>query len=560
MNIFEDTNPRQLKELVGQIHSREAALPDFQRDFVWDPSATQELISSIAASYPAGSLLRIRDKGNLFACREFAGAPPLHGAQPTFLVLDGQQRLTSLYQAFYGVGDHQYFIKVRDLIGGADFEDCIVHFRINSRIAHQFNDFAVQSKDLIMPLSVLKSGYGGFLDWMLKVAEAADSDKERLRIQKDLQAIGEQWIKPIDGYTFPVVTLVDSTSAAAVCTIFETLNRTGVKLSVFELLTARFWPQNIKLRDLWEKTKKDYPIIADFGVDPYYLLQIVSLVSRAAPSCKRSDVLDLKPSALTGWWDRAVAALAKSLEILREDCGVLIPNWLPYDTLLIPLAGVLARTGTLKGPQAAAARQKLAQWFWCSTFGQVYDNAANSQAAVDLTELLGWIAEGAAPRSIANFSFDPEILKNITPRQRAQYRAAMCLIVSLGSRDFHSAAKLSGSLIQQNGVDDHHVFPQAWLKKEGISGPVVDSILNRTLIDSSTNKSINDRPPSKYMKEVRASIGEKKFAELLKSHLLPHDPDGALLKDKFEEFTAWRKDAIWNEIKAHTGVQDKQQI
>jgi uncharacterized protein with ParB-like and HNH nuclease domain len=110
MSLFEDTNPRDLKELLGQIHAREAALPDFQRDFVWDPHMIQELIVSIANNYPAGSLLRIRNTHNLFACREVQGASPLDGNKPTFLVLDGQQRLTSLYQAFYGLGEHRYYL------------------------------------------------------------------------------------------------------------------------------------------------------------------------------------------------------------------------------------------------------------------------------------------------------------------------------------------------------------------------------------------------------------------------------------------------------------------
>src|SRR5713226_1439380 len=127
MSLFEDTNPRELKELLLQIHSREAALPDFQRDFVWDPSATQELIVSIASNYPAGSLLRIRNTRNLFPCREFQGAPPLNGQQTTYLVLDGQQRLTSLYQAFYGVGEHRYFLNLRRLLEGDDFEECAFH-------------------------------------------------------------------------------------------------------------------------------------------------------------------------------------------------------------------------------------------------------------------------------------------------------------------------------------------------------------------------------------------------------------------------------------------------
>src|ERR1700761_5107880 len=103
-NLFEDTPTKELSWLLKQIQEREVALPDFQRDFVWEPGATQELIVSIANNYPAGSILRVRDAQRAFAAREFEGAPPLNGAIHTFLVLDGQQRLTSLYQAFYGVG------------------------------------------------------------------------------------------------------------------------------------------------------------------------------------------------------------------------------------------------------------------------------------------------------------------------------------------------------------------------------------------------------------------------------------------------------------------------
>ena len=135
MSLFEDTNPRALKDLLSEINSRTTVLPDFQRDFVWDPAATQELIVSIANNYPAGSLLRVRDKKRVFAAREFEGAPKLNGYTHTFLVLDGQQRLTSLYQAFFGVGEHQYFLELKKLLDGGDFDEAIFHLRSNSKRA-----------------------------------------------------------------------------------------------------------------------------------------------------------------------------------------------------------------------------------------------------------------------------------------------------------------------------------------------------------------------------------------------------------------------------------------
>ena len=251
MNLFEDTNPRALKDLLAEIHSRTTVLPDFQRDFVWEPGATQDLIVSIAYNYPAGSILRVRDTQRAFAFREFEGAPPIDGHRHTFLVLDGQQRLTSLYQAFYGVGDHRYFLDLKILRDGGDFEEAIFHVRATTKWFKKRESLDMQAKDLYLPLSVLKGGAGKFGQWSRKVARRLPND-ERIALEDALDEIEEQWVRIIDDYHFPVVTLSDKTKPDALCTIFETLNRTGVKLSVFELLTARFWPANINLRSHWD--------------------------------------------------------------------------------------------------------------------------------------------------------------------------------------------------------------------------------------------------------------------------------------------------------------------
>lgn len=247
MNLYEDTNPRELKELLRQIHGGEAVLPDFQRNFVWDPNMTMELIISIAENYPAGSLLRIRNTHNLFAYREFEGSPTLNGVNPIYLILDGQQRLTSLYQAFYGVGESRYYLNLKNLLEGEDFEDSIFYIRSTHKRNKQYADFEYQAKELILPISVLKEGSGEYGKWVRKVARLQPDEKARVELEDRLDGVDAS-IQTIDDYRFPVVTLSDSTDAEAVCTIFETLNRTGVKLSPFELLTARFWHQDLNLR------------------------------------------------------------------------------------------------------------------------------------------------------------------------------------------------------------------------------------------------------------------------------------------------------------------------
>jgi hypothetical protein len=562
MSLFEDTNPRPLKELLGEINSRSTVLPDFQRDFVWDPAATQELIVSIANNYPAGSLLRVRDRKKAFAAREFEGAPKLNGHTHTFLVLDGQQRLTSLYQAFYGVGEHLYFLELKKLLEGADFDESIFHARSSTRYAKDLCRFENQCAELILPLSVLKSGSGGFLQWLIQVTNPLPMD-ERTKMLDALTAIHDKWIKTIDDYNFPVVTLSDNTEPDALCTIFETLNRTGVKLSVFELLTARFWPHDINLRKLWDDAIAKWPIIADYEIDPYYFLQAISLASRQTPSCKRKDVLDLEPADINLWWDKVTEGFAVGLRLLRESCNVVSAKWLPYQTMVAPLAAVIAKTGTLKTPEFGARLEQLKRWFWCAVFGQQYESAPNSKSAKDVTELIAWLAGGNEPETITSLKFDPNTLRDVTPRQRAIYRGTICLVLGCagGARDFHTQAVITGNLIEQEGIDDHHIFPAAYLEKsKGVDeSKRRDCVLNRTLIDRTTNQIISDRAPSDYLAEIR-SIRNFPFGAVLDSHCLPSKVDSPLLSDNFEAFLTWRQEKLWSEIKRVTGLKGATQL
>ena len=555
MNLFEDTNPRALKDLLAEIHNRSTALPDFQRDFVWEPGATQELIVSIANNYPAGSILRVRDAKRVFAAREIEGAPPLNGTPHTYLVLDDQQRLTSLYQAFYGVGEHRYFLNLGKLRDGADFDEAIFHVRASTRWATAREDFGAQARELLLPLSVLKGGAGGFGQWSRKVARQL-ADTERIALEDALESIEEKWIRTIDDYHFPVVTLSEKTEPDALCTIFETLNRTGVKLSVFELLTARFWPQSINLRALWDKALADHPVIGDFEVDPYYVLQGISLGSRKAPSCKRGDVLNLTPTDITEWWGKVVLGLATGLEILRDDCKVMLPKWVPYQTMLPPLAAVLARSGSPKTAEAGAQREKLKRWFWCAVFAQAYESSPNTKSAKDVAELTAWLAGGEAPESVGSFRFDPRTLRDVTPRQRSIYRGVINLILGGGARDFHTQAVITGKLMVDEGIDDHHVFPASFLQHRGIAlARVRDCVLNRTLIARTTNQMISDRAPSDYLAEIRDTPGFP-FEGVLGSHGLPTGLESPLLNDDYEEFLTWRQERLWRDIQRVTGVTD----
>lgn len=555
MSLYEDTNPHELKELLAQIDSDDTVLPDFQRDFVWDPTATMELIISIAQNYPAGSLLRIRNTHNLFAYREFEGAPPLNGKLPIFLILDGQQRLTSLYQAFFGKGENYYFINLKKMILGTDFEDCIFNLKSDNTHVNLYNSLENQAKELIMPLSILKGGSGDYSKWVRKIARMQRDDNERIKLEDQLDGI-DTWIQTIDDYKFPVVTLTDTTSAEAVCTIFETLNRTGVKLSPFELLTARFWHQGLNLRHLWQEAKDADPIFDDFYIDPYYVLQIISLASKAKPSCKRKDVMDLDKETIEKYWHKCIQGLQKALTHLRDQCGVLTAGLLPYTTIVIPCAAIYASLLDYRGPQVGMINDRVSQWFWCAVFGQKYESSPNSQSSIDFVDVVAWVKEGKLPETVSTFQFNPATLKTITGRQRATYRGVLSLVFRNRSRDFHSDKPLTQEVIRANNIDDHHIFPDKYLIRLNVPSQQRDSILNHTYIDRITNQRISDRAPSDYMAEIRQARGDQKFKELLYSHLLPINEDLKIFEtNDFDGFLTWRQARIFDEIKSLTGLE-----
>ncbi len=545
-----DATPERLSFLLSSIHNRAVALPDFQRDFVWDARATEELIESICRSFPAGSLLRIKNgAGFAFAPRAFAGAPELDGYSPAYLILDGQQRLTSLYRAFYGAGTHRYFLDFQGLLDGKDLEDSVFYLR--PKVAkRRYGTVEKQAEALVFPMADLFGSPEGFEGWLDRVLEArAEEGDAGKALKQRLREEQRRWLKPVEDYEFPMVTLADQTSAEAVCTIFETLNRTGVKLSVFDLLAARFWADDLRLRDLWDDARTRVPLIEEFEIDPYYVLQVVAILSApAAPACKRSDVLALDPERMRSGWGPAIRGLGEALAFLRDECRIVVPQWVPYLPMLIPLAVLFAELD-VRGPEAAAVRGKLRRWFWCSIFGQTYENPPNSQAVKDIGEFRRWRSGEAPPDAVREFSFDASVLRQTTPNQRALYRSVICLLLEGRARDFHKDKPIDASLVREQQIEDHHVFPKAWLRdhRPDVPEALRDCVLNRTLIDRSTNQSIGRDAPSVYLQKIEAATGTAQLRDILRSHLLPKAGSEIYRKDDFDAFLGERQTAIEDE-------------
>lgn len=314
-NIF-TTKPDQLIDILRGIQLHKIALPNFQRPWVWEPDMVRDLIISVAYRYPAGSLLTMPVTGSNFAMRPFEGAGTQLKENPTLMILDGQQRLTSLYQALYdtqGVSykgrKYHFYLDIEHLLSDPDgsieigdpyFDDALFYVisdkRTGRRIrydnlspryeittAEQELDHGVIPLYAIFKPDLLDGWKNQFLERKVK------GEWHRYpEYQSAWDKLVKPWFTRIQTYPFPVVELRSDMPLSAICHIFEKVNSTGKPLDVFDLATAVLWAQRFELNTRWAKTSKELMLL--FPMQPSLLgthfLQGLSLL----------DTLDRKRS------------------------------------------------------------------------------------------------------------------------------------------------------------------------------------------------------------------------------------------------------------------------
>ncbi len=555
--VFE-TNPHQISSLVHKLHSGDLALPDFQRDFVWEPARVAALLQTVMSRFPAGNLLlwRLGGQNSAFASRPVEGAdPPQSASSPTHLILDGQQRLTALYQALLGKGEQSYYINLNELVNDSlnevldssavNWEAAIAWCDVNSKAAKLLGSKDWQFEHSAYPLKGLD-----FDQWLDEYAEVVSGDADRKQSLKNLyRKARDTFLAVLGTYNFPVTTLPEDTAVAAVCTVFETLNRTGKPLGPFELLTARFYPEGVNLRDLWSDAVQEKPILEEFDVDPYSILQAVCL--RAHASAQRSDVLgQLTAGEVRDHWPKVIEGASSVLTHLRSECGVLSRKYLPYTMMLVPMAAVHHEISQLAQLPKGKALARLRQYFWSTAFTANYDQGANSQAGADYGRLSEWLFDETrtAPEAL-DLPISLATLETATVRRKALHAAVMALTIKAGAKDFHNQLSLTTDRLAKSRTESHHVFPKAYLNSVE-SALSSELILNRALIDAETNKIIGRRAPSDYVPEMADAYGPEKLDEVLDSHLIAPD---LLESDDYCGFIAMRLERVRERIQDVTG-------
>ena len=574
-----------LAQLLNQAADGVLQLPDFQRGWVWDDAHIRSLLASISLSYPIGAVMTLvaGNPGVNFKARLLEGVKLEPKPEPEMLLLDGQQRLTSLFQALRsrdpvetrknrgGKLLRHYYVNIDACIDpSVDREEQgIVGVPADRVVKSDFGrviDLDLRTRDQeiaagMFPLDIVLDG-SATMDWQMEYLNSTAGDLAE-RIDK-WKRFKEEVIDPFVQYHVPTIDLAKSTPKEAVCQVFEKVNTGGVTLTVFELLTATYAADDFELRKDWDARREQlgqHELLKK--ADATAFLQIVTLMAtfsrrqshlRANPqdakapavSCKRRDVLRLPLDDYRRWADRAEAGLRRTVPFLHTQCMFRYGD-IPYRTQLVPLAAIF---GWLEDrAESYESLRRLGRWFWCGVLGEMYGGSTETRFALDLEDCVAWIEgpESAEPRTVRDAQFQAERLLTLRTRNSAAYKGLHAAQMKQGALDFKTGQPIDVHAYMEHAIDIHHIFPRHWCDKHRIDWGVANCIVNKAALDARTNRHIGGSAPSRYLARIESGDGIE--PQVLDGFLRSHDIDPvALRRDDFGQFFNQRFESLLRHV------------
>lgn len=609
-----ETNPKLLSDLLKSCHSGSIQLPDFQRSWVWDIDRIVSLIASISRSFPVGALMSLETGGEVdFKPRPIEGSPAaIDQINPSSLLLDGQQRMTSLYQvtlrgkvvktetAKHKPISRWFYIDMKKALDPlVDREEAIVPVPEDKKIRSDFGrvielDLSTKEAEFEHLMFPLASVFDA-IEWVTDFNMYWINQGSGAEMSQFFRDFNEQVLTNFTTYQMPVITLLKGNTKEAVCVVFEKVNTGGKPLDAFELITAMYAADGYQLRNDWYGSKEIEGIEERFrnafrapsatkgilsGVGSTDFFHVISLFytreqrSRALAegktdkdlpqiTGKRQALLNLPLSGYLEYKERAEFGFIEAAKFLHMLHIYRIED-LPYQSQLIPLAAILSELG--ESWTHSSIKAKLIQWYWNGVFGELYGSTTESRIAKDFVEVVSWVREGGdIPTTISDTQFRSDRLKTMRMRLSAAYKGMNALLMLEGAKDFRTGQQFDHTVFFGEDVDIHHIFPQDWCKRQGIQSSVFDSIINKTPLSARTNRIIGGVAPSEYLLRLEQgsaqdpSITRSELDSFLVSHLIDVE---ALRRDDFDSFMVDRQKKLVHLIELATGknIQDNSQL
>lgn len=521
--------------LISDIESGKIKIPQFQRDFVWTKQKCGGLIDSIIKGYPIGTFIFWKTKERLRSIRNLGGhkLPDPAKEESVDYVLDGQQRLTSLYACLKGIE-----IKRSETKNTDNFAEIYIDLEANDSDQVVVTEVKDDSENRY--ISILELLKGDFET----LASYPKRHHRKLKVYKNR----------IESYQYSVIQIRDTPIDIAT-EIFTRINVGGKPLSLFEIMTAKTFDQpkdfdlSEKFASLIDSLKPlDYETISDATT-----LQTVSMI--VAGECKRQVILKLPKDTFIEAWGATVDAIQRAVEYFRSAYRIPVSQLLPYNALIVPFAYFF-----YKHPDKPTkdTKKRLEDFFWrCSLSGR-YSSGVEGKLAQDIKRIDD-ILLGKLPSYDWPIDTSPQFIidNGYFSAGRSYIKAILCIYAYRQPKSFNDNSLVNISnywLKQANSKNYHHFFPKAFLVKKGVDNFYINHILNITIVDDFLNKrEIGAKPPAKYMKDF-AEVNHD-LCEAMKSHYIDDLEEFGIWSNDYDTFFEARASAISAEIKRRIIVQ-----
>lgn len=525
----------QYNALIANIEQGIVKIPQFQRKFVWSIEQTAKLLDSILKGYPIGSFILWETKERLRSIRDIGN---IHLPEPpegyiVQYVLDGQQRMTSLYVSMIGAkitGDDKRTI---------DYSEIYVDFEAASDEEIVITDIGGRNMgELIKFTDLLNGGYKMFAKY--------PTYGEKL----------ERYSNAFKTYLFSTILIKDAPIDIAT-EIFTRINVGGKPLSVFEIMVAKTY-DSVRNFDLSEKydALMEHLQSSNCNYDTISSSTILQAVSVClTKECSKKQILKLNKDDFINIWDKVISALESAVDYFRSFYRIPVSQLLPYDSLLVPFTYFFFHHKDIPLDQK---QDFLQDYFWRVVLTSRFSTSLEAKIGQDIRKI-DLILSNQRP------SYDEPV--DITPEYfsshgwfatgTAYIKGFLCILAYQQPKSFANNAlvNINNSWLKQaNSKNYHHFFPKAYLTKLNFENWEINHIANITIVDDFLNKrSIRDRAPSKYISDYQKINPD--LEATLATHLIGPIEESGIINNDYDKFFNHRLQKFSDEFRKRLILQ-----
>lgn len=473
-----------IRNLINRISSGDIRIPAFQRDYVWEPEQAAFLLDSIYKGFPIGTVVLWKTDTRLNSEKRLGSfdLPEPAKDYPVNYVLDGQQRLTSLFSSF------------QNDLAPANDEWVDLYFDMLSAGNLQDSSFAALSADEVdlgryFPVKTLF---------------------QPVEYQKACAAVNTALLDSVHSmaakfYEFLIPnSIFESDDRNAVAIVFERINRAGTELDIFELLSAWSWSEDFDLTDRFkllqdEITSHNYQ---DLTTDKDLQLRVCAGVITGETTPDK--IMGLQGEEIRKRFPEIQNGILGAIDFLRKELRISHFRLLPFPGILVPLSCFFATDKADGVKYTDAQRTALVKWFWRSVFSRRFSAGVNERQAEDIAELRHLLADENHDVKLPAEDNKVDFLRGNFSAGTANSKTLIIMLNQMNPRSLLSGALVNTEEVLKKGGkhEYHHIFPQAYLKKLGVPRADINCLANICFLTRSDNNTIKDKAPSDYIADI----------------------------------------------------------